>query len=487
MLWFAVAVLGLAQISAPVPATPSSRLPVDPPRPVPSASARAAAQPALLDVLAEQAVSEARGAAAWQLLMSVAGDVHDPALRFELLVHARRCAIAADAVDAAVFASERLAAEFAVALEEEIGATLAALDARARLPAQRRAGAWLASARRSASRGGEVASRLAAARVAALGDEPPGLRALVERECRHVAAHEGCFPQGPLVDESTLIFRPPADLGLRRLALLSGAAVERARELEQRGTQADDAGLTLQAAEHWLSLCREQPEALHSGLRQHAARLLGAVVRAHLPSMLGERQLAAAEASRARHMYEGLVDRLAAEVGVVWRFVDPAALAGWPRSEGRWQVVDGGLRGTSIDDPTRCSAPLAFSSIQCVTIRGGLAAGSEHNFRFAVGDVNVLLNWEVADENHLYSGDARTAQGPRALTPGREHVIRLCQFDDLVVVLVDGKETLYHVGHLAGPITVYPALGSQIVVRSIEVWGDVDLDWVVTGPTGPTR
>ena len=36
-------------------------------------------------------------------------------------------------------------------------------------------------------------------------------------------------------------------------------------------------------------------------------------------------------------------------------------------------------------------------------------------------------------------------------------------------------------GRLDGTVTVYPALGSEIFVRSIEVVGDVDLGTVVTG------
>lgn len=426
---------------------------------VPSASARAGAQAALLDALAALAVTGTETPVVERLL-AVAQDAADPALRFELLLHARRCAVAAHDVQATALVVDALAATFAVDVAEQFATSLEMLQARAPLAAQRRAGAWLASARRVAPGSGDLAVRLRGAREAAAADQPPGLRALVERTCAQI-------------------------LGLRLAHELPPA--RRALDLEQQGAQQDDALLLLQAAESWLSMCREWPEGTHAVLRRRALGLLGKVVHAHLPSMLGARALPEIEAKRAQQMYEQLADQLAHDLGCTWRFADAAALRGWHISDGAWRVVDGALRGEDQGSPTRATAPFAFAAIDCVTIRGGLVAGHPHNLRLAVGDVNLLLNWEVADENHLYSGDRQNARGPRALTPGREHVIRLCQFDELVVVLVDGREVLYQIGRLRGPVTVYPELGSQIVVRSIEVVGDLDLDHVVTGPSGATR
>ena len=102
-------------------------------------------------------------------------------------------------------------------------------------------------------------------------------------------------------------------------------------------------------------------------------------------------------------------------------------------------------------------------------------------------NVNVLFNWEVADCNHFYFGETFSAKAPRLLQAGREHTIQLRQFDDQVAVCLDGQQVATGPGRLEGTVTVYPALGSEIFVRSIEVVGDVDLGTVVTGPGNRAR
>ncbi|HEU4420704.1 MAG TPA: hypothetical protein VFT55_17325, partial [Planctomycetota bacterium] len=58
----------------------------------------------------------------------------------------------------------------------------------------------------------------------------------------------------------------------------------------------------------------------------------------------------------------------------------------------------------------------------------------------------------------------------------------LRQLDDQVVVCLDGNQVETGPGRLDGTVTVYPALGSEIFVSSIEIVGDVDLGTVVAGP-----
>ena len=77
--------------------------------------------------------------------------------------------------------------------------------------------------------------------------------------------------------------------------------------------------------------------------------------------------------------------------------------------------------------------------------------------------------------------------GSRRLRPGQEHVIRVRQVGELVAVTVDGEPIALGPGTLSGSVSVYPAVGSEIFVRAIDVVGDVDLATVVTGPTGKTR
>ncbi|MEO6594299.1 MAG: hypothetical protein ABIP94_06065 [Planctomycetota bacterium] len=117
---------------------------------------------------------------------------------------------------------------------------------------------------------------------------------------------------------------------------------------------------------------------------------------------------------------------------------------------------------------------------------GGIQTEVGLNFRIAVGPVNILFNWEGADQNHFYfrdeGGERVQVTEPRLLRAGREHTIVLRQFDEDVLVFVDGAEVARGRATLAGTVCVYPAIGSEIFVRSIDIVGDVDLGRVVTGP-----
>ena len=109
-------------------------------------------------------------------------------------------------------------------------------------------------------------------------------------------------------------------------------------------------------------------------------------------------------------------------------------------------------------------------------IRGGIRSNDGLNFRCKVGDINLLLNWEVADENHLWLNGRRFAVQPRLLEAGKEHTIAIFAEGLRCDVCIDGERiwTANLPSPLAGTITVYPALGSEIFVREILIDGDPD-------------
>ena len=151
-------------------------------------------------------------------------------------------------------------------------------------------------------------------------------------------------------------------------------------------------------------------------------------------------------------------------------------------AHGSWRVEEGVLLGRAEGENNFATQRYSFRNTRSVVIRGGIRSAAGLNFRCMVGDVNLLLNWEVADENHLWRNGERRARGPRALVAGKEHTIVFLQHDDEVHVLIDGTSWWTAPGNLDGTITVYPALGSEIFVREILV--DGDLDGLVDGPRG---
>lgn len=127
---------------------------------------------------------------------------------------------------------------------------------------------------------------------------------------------------------------------------------------------------------------------------------------------------------------------------------------------------------------------VGFGVLRTVLIRGGIRSANGLNFRCKVGDVNLLLNWEVADENHLWLNGQRFAVSPRRLEQGKEHTVAIFAEGLRCDVYIDGERvwTADLPSQLAGTITVYPALGSEICVREILIDGDPD--GVVDGPRG---
>lgn len=152
-------------------------------------------------------------------------------------------------------------------------------------------------------------------------------------------------------------------------------------------------------------------------------------------------------------------------------------------SNGDWRVRDGVLVGACTGTDNYATHRFAFRAMRTVVVRGGIRSAAGLNFRCKVGDVNLLLNWEVQPENHLWHLGQRTAKGPPALQPGKEHcIVFVASPHDGVHVCIDGILWWTAPGTLAGTVTVYPALGSEIFVREILVDGEpVGL---VTGPSG---
>ncbi|MCA8966490.1 MAG: hypothetical protein H6838_06305 [Planctomycetes bacterium] len=151
-------------------------------------------------------------------------------------------------------------------------------------------------------------------------------------------------------------------------------------------------------------------------------------------------------------------------------------------AHGEWRVEHGLLLGQAVGENNFATLRYAFSNTRTVVIRGGIRSEAGLNFRCKVGNINLLLNWEVAPENHLWRDGQRHAKGPRALVAGKESTIVLVQDEGDVHVLIDGVEWWTVPGLLGGTVSVYPALGSEIFVREILVDGDVD--GLVDGPRG---
>ena len=115
-------------------------------------------------------------------------------------------------------------------------------------------------------------------------------------------------------------------------------------------------------------------------------------------------------------------------------------------------------------------------------IRGGIQSAAGLNFRCKAGDVNLLLNWEVEDQNHLWQNGACHRTSPRVLEQGKEHTILIFSDGASAHVCVD-QQHLYTVrGMLAGTVSVYPSLGSEIFVREVLVDGVPD--GLVDAPVG---
>lgn len=455
--------------------------------PVPDPAARAAVQDDLLERLAAVMAPGAPDApsAVEQLLATAAEPGTSPALRFELLQQAMRCARAAGDATAGVRAASRLEAGFVVDGASE--AFLVRFVRESRAPAQTTVGACLDAAQQLVEHDGAgFATALTHASRLAAADVPPGLAAQCEFAANDLAKQRAVHQQ---------VLAKPDDraLALRYRAFYRGEWPDRIEELgedqnriarmlrskiEARAEPRDLVALA-RAGEQSLSQCRLEPDPLaQRHLSRRAARLLLQMACAEPPPVAE-----AAEIERVRRLLDrATADALAPGVGSL-RFAVPGDANQLLIVEGAWRVEGNRLFGRSLGaDTTRATAKFAWRRIDCITFRAGIQSADGLNLRIAVGPVNVLCNWEVADQNHFYFGQSLQVTQPRLLQQGREYTIQLRQLDDQVVVLVDGRPVAQGPGRLGGTVSIYPALGSEIFVSSIDVVGDVDLGRVVTGP-----
>jgi len=164
------------------------------------------------------------------------------------------------------------------------------------------------------------------------------------------------------------------------------------------------------------------------------------------------------------------------------RFADEVSLNNLAIANGDWRAVDGELRGASTGANNFATSRVRFSAMTAVVLRGGIRSDDGLNFRCKAGHVNLLLNWEVEDQNHLWSNGTCHRTAPRVLTPGREHTIAIFSDGARSYVCVDGAH-LYDVpGSLSGTVSFYPALGSEIFVREVLIVGLPD--GIVDAPVG---
>ena len=96
----------------------------------------------------------------------------------------------------------------------------------------------------------------------------------------------------------------------------------------------------------------------------------------------------------------------------------------------------------------------------------------------------MILSWEGADENHFRNTDtgALVKTKPRAVIPGRMHVIEVKQNAENVVVSIDGKQHFTTPARLQGTVTIYP-MQSTLAVQEIVIDGKVDPDRKVVRPS----
>jgi hypothetical protein len=461
--------------------------------PVPSAAERAGAHERLLQTLA-RLLPDA------DAVCRLAQDEAQPAaVRFELFVHAERVACAAGDVAAGLRVADACSAVFAVGRDAARADCLARFEAAGAAAPPALAGARLLEAERTLEGDGTwFAAHLARARELAHEDAPAVSGAHVEWEATLLAQARAAYE-----DSIGANFTPAARA--RFLAFYRGRFDEALAGLRQsddraariagdkiRGRQmpADMTALT-QQAEEWLSLSRSQAHALaqrHLCLR--ARSLLAPCVFDALATGMMEGDVDALARTRLRTVFERATDLSIATFAPAlrqWRFTAPADGERLLISGGEWRVADGVLLGHNDGEKTRATARVAWRRIDSVTIRGGIRSPAGLNFRVAIGDFNALFNWEVADENHFYYRDAGIVVAPRRLRRGEEHTLRVHQLGEQIVATVDGDFVAAMPGKLDGTVTVYPAVGSTIFVRSIDVLGEVDLGRGVTGHVGTAR
>lgn len=467
--------------------------------PVPTSDAVAVTQPALLDELARVLIQGASpGENVDRLLARAAAAKVPPALRYALTGQAARCAFLSGDLAMALRVADALAETFTVPRDQARADALQAFEGGPQVPAQVLAGAWLAEAERLLE--GDADSFAARARAAVLvcgADQPRGLAALVARRVADLRLMRAAFDRCQCAPDDAALrgryrafYRGDFAAGVPDLRANGDRVARIAANKRNAHRDGDDPLVLATVAEQWLSLAAGEAEVVvRRNLRRRAFDVLADVYLATCPTMLGN-EVVVSEPERAR--LQRLFDRAgelmaAADDAFVQRFTGPDDLGAMQITAGEWRVEGGTLIGRSTGEATRATLPWAWRRIAGVTIRGGIRSKGNLNFRLAVGPCNALLNWELDDVNPIWFGDQEQRVGPRALAVGREHAIHIRQLGEWIAVFVDERLLCLGPGRLEGTVSVYPALGSEIAVRQIEVIGELDLGRVVHGPSGTAR
>ncbi|MEZ5965055.1 MAG: hypothetical protein R3F56_14570 [Planctomycetota bacterium] len=464
---------------------------------LPDAAARASAHDAFLEVVARVSVQPAGAESAIAALLRAAQE-EAPAVGFLLLDQAERCARAAHDLPSGLAVADVRSERFSIEPRAARAQCLARFTAAAAVPAQVLVGAHLDEAERLLEDPDDAGlAHLEAARRLAVGATS---RALADWTARRSAelrgARQAYAACAAAPDDSErraryeACFRGHWSAGLQAMQGAGGrpqrvAAFKLGAEAPRDENVSGARALTA-AAEEWLSQSvHESALGARRSLLRRSMQLLAQAQR--VPEVVEEDPL---EGQRSAALLERTTTQLAglATPGVdTLRFTATDACEQMLITGGEWRLDGGCLVGRNTGAATRATTRFAWRSIDCVRILGGIRSADALNFRVAVGRVNLLFNWEVADENHFYVGESCSKTSPRRLQAGREHRIELRQVGDEVVVTVDDTLLGAMTGTLAGTVSVYPALGSEIFVRAIDVVGDIDLGTVVSGPSAPAR
>jgi len=153
------------------------------------------------------------------------------------------------------------------------------------------------------------------------------------------------------------------------------------------------------------------------------------------------------------------------------RFENNSKLGHLTFANGKWSTKDGKLIGKADGANNFATHRIQFSVTSTVVIRGGITSKEGLNFRCKAGDVNLLLNWEVEPQNHLWLNGTCHRTTPPALTAGEEHTILIFSDGGNAHVCIDDQHLWTVRSYLPGTVSVYPALGSEIAVSEILVNG----------------
>jgi hypothetical protein len=474
---------------AQTPATPSQLE-------VPDASSLAVARGRALATLGDELLSASGGdlAAAQRRLFALADAAADDASRYVLLDLARNLAERQHSPALAIAACGRLAARFKIAATDDALPLLQRMAADGTTPAAAVALAarqQAVAAAQQAEDGSMRALQALATRAAAASNDA-WLQAMVAGDGGRLDELHRAFDRwhtaaaaSPAREERLQLFAPlflfPDRLGAATLGEIAGELSDRV-EADQAAQALRDLG----------------PQRLLA-MSQHARttwvrRSLQRAAHARFGALFVPTSSDAERDVIARQM-TGITSLLADQDGITrLRFRTASDKGQVVAAADHWRVEDGLLVGTAAaQGMDYATHRYAFENVHSVVITGGIRSTPAHNFRLAVGTVNLICNWEGGPENHAYFAGVRQTSGPPALTAGTLHTIALHRTDGGVLVFIDDRlwftdrQRFAGTSTLDGTVCVYPALGSEIFVREILVDGDLAVAGPVAGPRGDLR